>query len=93
MVNIYAHVTIYSKLCQYSKKGIKNMSVREDIKVLLSRENWTMTELVDEINKRTGKDGSRSNFSHKLANKTLRYEEAKLIGDILGYDLTFVKRQ
>ena len=61
------------------------MGVREDIKVLLSRENWTMTELVNEINKRTGKDGSRSNFSHKLSNKTLRYEEAKLIGDILGF--------
>lgn len=69
------------------------MGVREDIKVLLSRENWTMTELVAEMNKRTGKDSSRSNFSHKLGQKTLRYEEAKLIGDILGYDLTFVKRQ
>ena len=68
------------------------MSVREDIKVLLSRENWTMTELVNELNKRMDKQCSRSNLSHKLANKTLQYEEAKIIGDILGYDLTFIKR-
>ncbi len=68
------------------------MGVREDIKVLLSRENWTMTELAKELSKKLNKDYSQSNLSHKLGQKTLRYEEAKLIGDILGYDLTFVKR-
>lgn len=69
------------------------MGVREDIKVLLSRENWTMTEVARELSGKLNKEYTQSNLSHKLSNKTLRYEEAKLIGDILGYDLTFVKRK
>lgn len=69
------------------------MGTREDIKVLLARENWTITEIAKEMSDLTGKPYSRPNLSQKLAKKTLRYEEAKLIGDILGYDLTFVKRK
>ena len=68
------------------------MSVKEDIKILLLKENWTMTELAKELENKLGKPCSQSNLSHKLANKTLRYEEAKIIGDILGYDLTFIRR-
>ena len=83
--------TIYSNICQYNKKGTV-MSVKEDIKILLLKENWTMTELAKELENKLGKPCSQSNLSHKLANKTLRYEEAKIIGDILGYDLTFIRR-
>ncbi len=68
------------------------MGTREDIKVLLARENFTLTEVAKELSEKTGKVYSRPNLSQKLAKNTLRYEEAKLIGDILGYDLTFVKR-
>lgn len=69
------------------------MGTREDIKVLLARENWTLTEVAKEMSERTDKPYSRPNLSQKLTKQTLRYEEAKLIGDILGYDLTFIKRR
>lgn len=69
------------------------MSVREDIKVLLAKENCTLTEMAREMTQRTSKSYSRPNLSQKLAKRSLRYEEAKLIGDILGYDLVFVKRK
>ena len=32
-----------------------------------------------------------SNISRKLLRKTLKYEEAKLIGEILGYELKFIR--
>ena len=69
------------------------MGVREDIKVLLARENWRLSEIAKEMTNITKKNYSGQNLSQKMTRKTLKYEEAKLIGDILGYDLTFIKRQ
>ncbi len=69
------------------------MSVREDIKVLLAREDWRLSEIAKEMTNITKKNYSGQNLSQKMTRKTLKYEEAKLIGDILGYDLTFIKRQ
>lgn len=67
------------------------MSVREDIKTIIVQENWTITEVAKIMTKMTGKNYSGSNLSQKLSRKTLKYEEAKLIGQILNYDLKFVK--
>ncbi len=69
------------------------MGVKEDIKTLLVQSNWTMTELAQEMTKISGKKYSMSNISQKLTRKTLKYEEARLIGDILGHDLKFIKRK
>ncbi len=69
------------------------MGVKEDIKTLLVQSNSTIKELAGEMTKRTGKVYSSDNISKKLTRKTLRYEEAMLIGDILGYDLRFIKRK
>jgi len=67
------------------------MSVREDVKTIIVQSNWTITEVAKEMTKMTGKNYSGSNLSQKLSRKTLKYEEAKLIGEILNYDLKFVK--
>lgn len=67
------------------------MSVREDIKTIIVQENWTITEVAKIMTKMTGKNYSGSNLSQKLSRKTLKYEEAKLIGQILNYDLKFIK--
>lgn len=68
------------------------MGVREDVKTIIVQENWTITEVAEEMSKVTGKSYSRSNISQKLSRKTLKYEEAALIGQILGYDLKFIKK-
>ncbi|MDR1169008.1 MAG: hypothetical protein LBK53_09015 [Heliobacteriaceae bacterium] len=67
------------------------MSVRKDIKALLNENEVSITWLALEMSKVTGKHYSRSNISQKLMRSTLKYEEAKLIGDILGYELKFVR--
>lgn len=69
------------------------MGVREDIKTIIVQSNWTITEVASEMSKITGKNYSRSNISQKLSRKTLKYEEAVLIGQILGYDLKFIKNK
>lgn len=68
------------------------MAVKEDIKTLLVQSNWTLVEIAREMTKLTGKNYSGSNLSQKLSRKTLKYEEARLMGDILNYDLKFIKR-
>ena len=67
------------------------MSVRRDIKVLLAENDVSITYIAKEMSKLTGKNYSRSNLSQKLMRSTLKYEEAKLIAQILDYELKFVR--
>ena len=67
------------------------MSVRNDVKVLLAESDRSITFLAEEMTKITGKNYSRSNISQKLLRGTLKYEEAKLIASILGYELKFIR--
>lgn len=69
------------------------MSVRKDIKLLLTENDLTITYLSKELSKLTNKNYSRSNISQKLSRGTLKYEEAKLIGQIFGYELKFVRKK
>lgn len=67
------------------------MSVREDVKQLLARENRTMTWLASEMTKLSGKKYTLKSISDKLARKTLQYEEFILVLKILKYELEFKK--
>ena len=67
------------------------MGVKKDIKMLLLENDITITDIAKEMTERTGKYFSRSNISQKLLRGTLKYEEAQLIGDILGYELKFIR--
>lgn len=71
----------------------KMMNVRTDIKLLLTENEMSITKLAREMTKISGHNYSRSNISQKLSRGTLKYEEAKLIGQILGYDLKFVRKK
>ena len=65
------------------------MSVRTDIKMLLAENDVSITKLAEMLTKKTGKYYSQSNISQKLLRNTLKYEEANLIGELLGYELKF----
>ena len=69
------------------------MSVKKDIKLLLTENEVTIALLAREMTKLSGHNYSRSNVSQKLSRGTLKYEEAKLIGEILGYELKFVRKK
>ena len=83
------HFTFLSHICQYTFEA--DMSVKTDIKTILAESDVTITKVADEICRITGKRCTQSNISQKLSRGTLKYEEAKLIGQILGYELKFVR--
>ncbi len=68
------------------------MGIKEDIKILLLQENSSIKKIAEEMTKISGKKYTGTSISQKLYKKTLRCEEAKLIGEILGYELKFIKK-
>ena len=68
------------------------MTVRKDIKVLLAESNVKLKDLAVEMSEKKKKKITADNISQKLRKGTLRYDDAMIIGDILGYDLKFIKR-
>lgn len=67
------------------------MSTKEDIKSLIVASSWTLKEVAEELSKRTNKNYSSPNLSQKLSTENLKYKEAKMIAEILGYNLKFEK--
>lgn len=68
------------------------MSVREDVKLLLAKEAMTMKTLAEKMQQKTGYPYNLKVISDKLARKTLKYEEFRVIADILGYNIELVKK-
>ncbi|MBR1425696.1 hypothetical protein IJ579_09070 [bacterium] len=69
------------------------MSVREDVKFLLAKEAMTMKHLAEIMKEKTGYPYNMKVISDKLARKTLKYEEFRVILDILDYDIEYKKRK
>lgn len=80
-------------MCNITERGTAIMSVREDVKLLLAKEAITMKHLAEVMKERTGYPYNLKVISDKLARKTLKYEEFKLILDILNYDIEYKKRK
>lgn len=69
------------------------MSVKEDVKYLLAKEAMTMKKLAEMMREKSDYPYNLKVISDKLARKTLKYEEFKLILEILGYDMELIKRK
>lgn len=67
------------------------MSLRDDVKAIIIKNGWTMTEMVYELNKRHNKDTTVQNFCSRLARGNLKYTEVEEILEILGYKIEWVK--
>jgi hypothetical protein len=67
------------------------MSVKETIKILLAKENITLTELAKKVSEKSKKDIKMDSLSQKLRKGTMKYEEVELLASILGYKIKFEK--
>lgn len=67
------------------------MSVREDLKILLVKEQMTLTELAKEAENISGKKYTVYGLSQKLVNSSMKYDEMKFLAEVLGYDIKFEK--
>ncbi len=69
------------------------MRILDEVKMLLLGSSITQTKLANLLGERLNKEYKYGNFHSKLSKGTIKYSEMKLIADILGYDIKFVKRE
>lgn len=67
------------------------MSVREDIKILLVKECTTLTAIAKKLSDKLDKNVTVDGLSQKLRKGSMRYDDVKLIAEILGYKIKFEK--
>lgn len=68
------------------------MTIREDIKSLLAKENITLTEIAKEISTKSNKKVTVYGLSQKLLRDSVKYNEVREILDCLGYTLKIEKK-
>ncbi|MBR1942767.1 LLM class flavin-dependent oxidoreductase [bacterium] len=69
------------------------MRILDEVKMLLLGTTITQTKLAKLLGERLNKDYKYSNFHSKLSKGSIKYSEMKLIADILGYEIKFVKKE
>jgi len=69
------------------------MVAREQVKILLVKENMSLTKLALKMTEFTGKKYTQQGLSNKLSRDTLRYSEIYTIAQILGYKINFEKEK
>jgi len=68
------------------------MSLYLDLKAAITSSGMKLYQVNDELNRRNNTDLSFQNFSNRLRKSIFRYDEVVQILDIVGYDITWVKR-
>ena len=65
--------------------------LKDDLKALIIKSGWTMTQVVAELNQKYNRNTSVQNFSSKLKRETLKYSEVEEVLTIIGYKIEWVK--
>lgn len=68
------------------------MGIKEILKSYIAISGLTLTDIQKELNKINGTSHGVQNLSKKIRNETLRYSEIQQIADILGYEITWIKK-
>lgn len=68
------------------------MSLYLDLKAAITSSGMKLYQVNDELNRRNNTNLSFQNFSNRLRKSIFRYDEVVQILDIVGYDITWVKR-
>ncbi len=69
------------------------MDIRREIKSYIVRERLSMCELLKRLVIIHKWSGSLSNFFGKFKRGTLRYSEAEDIADVLGYEISWIRKK
>ena len=69
------------------------MSLRFNLKAIITQQGFTLSQVNEELNKRHDTNLGFQNFSNRLRNETFKYNEVEEILDIVGYDIQWVKRE
>lgn len=66
------------------------MSLKNDLKGLITKQGFTMSQVNDELNRRHGTNLSFQNFSNRMRKESFSYNEILEILDIIGYEIQWV---
>jgi hypothetical protein len=69
------------------------LSIRDEIKSMIIKSGWTMSDLVRALNEKYSRNDSVQNLSNKLSRQTLKYKEAQEIAEIIGYEIRWEKKE
>lgn len=67
------------------------MSLKNDLKSLIIKQGFTMSQVNDELNRRHGTNLSFQNFSNRFRKETFSYNEVAEILDIIGYHIKWLE--
>lgn len=68
------------------------MSLKNDLKGLITKQGFTMSQVNDELNRRHGTNLSFQNFSNRMRKESFSYNEILEILDIIGYEIHWVPK-
>ncbi len=68
-------------------------NIREEIKIILLKENLTLVELAKMLSSKLNKKITADSISQKLRKNTIKYQDVKDILDSLDYDIDLKKRK
>lgn len=72
---------------------INTKLLKEEIKYLATKEGLKYGELIDLMNQKYGEKYSMNNMTNKFTKGTIRVTEIAMLLDVIGYDITFIKRE
>lgn len=61
------------------------MSLKNDLKAIITKQGFTMSQVNDELNRRHGTSLSFQNFSNRMRKESFSYNEVVEILDVVGY--------
>lgn len=70
-------------------------TIKNEIKSYISSSGWTITEIVNKMNENLPDDKKTTvqNISNKLTRGTIKYSEVKEIANIIGMNITWIKKE
>ena len=67
------------------------MSLKTDLKGIIVKQGFTMSQVNDELNRRHGTSLSFQNFSNRFRKESFSYNEVAEILDVVGYRVEWIE--
>ncbi len=71
---------------------MNNNILKNEIKAKITLSGYTMTELVELLNRKYDKKTTVQNLSNKLTRETISHKEILEIADVLNYEIVWQKK-
>lgn len=68
------------------------MSLKNDLKGLITKQGFTMSQVSEELNRRHGTNLSFQNFSNRMRKESFSYNEIAEILDVIGYEIKWEQK-